>query len=106
MATTCAHGGRYVRSNDKRQLLRKDNPMFSYHIAQVIHQERQSEIEQRLRHRAAIRDEATRFHSRSIRQRIGRRVMQLGYAIAADGARAAQVTRDPCGAVGELAARR
>ena len=36
-----------ARANDKRRQLRKETQMFNHQIAQVIHQERQREIEQR-----------------------------------------------------------
>ena len=107
MAVINPGDGRYVRSHDKRNQLRKDNPMFQYQIAQIIHKERQREIELRLMRRAALAERSVPVRpARSIRQRIGRGVVKLGVAIAADGARSARIVRDPCGSIGELAARR
>ncbi len=106
MATTPARGGRYVRSYDKRNQLRKETSMFNYQLAHLIQKDREREIELHLL-RSAARHSARvpRRPSRSLRQRIGRGVMKLGAAIAADGARATRIVRDPCGSPGELAAR-
>jgi hypothetical protein len=82
--------------------------MFSYQIAQVIHRDRQHEIENRMRFRAAVnaRSRSRRDGSSgSIRQSIGHRVIEIGRAIAADGQARTRVG-DPCGSIGELAARR
>ncbi len=107
MAVIDTGDGRYVRSHDKRNQLRKDNPMFQYQIAQMIHKERQREIELRLMRRAALAERSVSARPpRSIRQRVGRGVVKLGVAIGADDARGARIVRDPCGSVGELAARR
>ncbi len=80
--------------------------MFSYQIAQVIHQDRQHEIEQRMRFHAAVnaRSQSRRNGSSAIRQSIGHRVIEIGRAIAADSK--ARRIGDPCGPIGELAARR
>jgi hypothetical protein len=77
--------------------------MFNYQIAQLIHQERQNEIERRMLHREAVRAPA---RHRSIRQRFGRGLIHIGSAIASEGARGTRINRDPCGPMGELAARR
>ena len=99
------HGAR--GPNRTRLHLRKDTHMFSHQIAQVIHQDREREIEQRMRFRAAVnaRSRSRRNGSSdSIRQSIGHRVIGIGRAIAADGP--ARRIGDPCGSIGELAARR
>jgi hypothetical protein len=107
MAATQGRDGRYLRSNHKRNPLRKDIPVFNHQLAHLIHQDRQREIELRLARLAAAgySARATRQPSRSLRQRLGRGVMKLGAAIAADRTRATRIVRDPCGAPGELAAR-
>ena len=103
MASAGNRAGLSVRTNDKRNQPRRETRMFNYQLAQVIHQERQNEIERRMLHREAVRAPARR---RSIRQRFGRGLIHIGYAIASDGARGTRIVRDPCGPIGELAARR
>jgi hypothetical protein len=99
------YAGRGARSTNFTQPIRKDNHVFNHQIAQIVHQERQHEIERQIIRRAAIAGRSRNVRSRSIRQRIGSRVIDIGNAIAADGSRSARVTRDPCGSLGELAAR-
>ncbi|HEX7496279.1 MAG TPA: hypothetical protein VF349_06570 [Candidatus Limnocylindrales bacterium] len=54
--------------------------MFSYHIAKVIHDDKQREIERRLRfHREA--PEAPRI---SVRKRLGRGLIRIGSSLASD----------------------
>ena len=64
---------------------RKEHTVFSHHIARDILRERQREIERRLRHRF---DREPQRHRRSVRQRVGRGLIQIGLALAADGGRA------------------
>ncbi len=81
--------------------------MFSHQMAQVMHQDRQREIEQRMRFNAAANARSRNRQngsSGSIRQSIGHRVIDIGRAIAADSQ--ARRMGDPCGPIGELAARR
>jgi hypothetical protein len=108
MATNLSrhYAGRSARPIDHRSPLRKDNHVFNYQIAQIVHQERQREIERQIVRRAAIAARSRSIRSRSMRQRIGSRVIDIGNAIAADGSRNARINRDPCGSLGELAARR
>jgi hypothetical protein len=97
--------GRHVRPTDHRSQLRKERHVFNYQIAQIVHQERQHEIERQIVRRAAIAGRSHDIRSRSIRQRVGSRVVDIGNAIAADGSRSARINHDPCGSLGELAAR-
>jgi hypothetical protein len=107
MATNLSrhYAGRSARPIDHRSPLRKDNHVFNYQIAQIVHQERQHEIERQIVRRAAIAGRSHDIRSRSIRQRVGSRVVDIGNAIAADGSRSARINHDPCGSLGELAAR-
>jgi len=71
--------------------------MFSHSISRVIHDERQLEIERQLRFRAAVAARSRHgSNARSVRKAIGRSVVRIGQAIAADG---------QARTVGELAAR-
>ena len=108
MATTNGRllAGQRARPTNHRPSIRKERPVFNYQIAQIVHQERQSDIERSIERRAAMAARARDMRSRSIRRSIGRRVVEIGNAIAADGGRSARITRDPCGSLGELAARR
>jgi hypothetical protein len=57
--------------------------LFSYHIAKVIHDEQQREIERRLRfHRESSRAPARL----SVRKRIGRSLIRIGSSLASDAA--------------------
>jgi hypothetical protein len=97
--------GRGARPTNFRQPIRKERHVFNYQIAQIVHQERQRDIERHIERREAMAARARVIRSRSIRRSIGRRVVDIGNAIAAEGNRNARVTRDPCGSLGELAAR-
>ena len=89
---------------------RKEHTVFSHQVARDIHLERQREIERRLRHRV---DREPQRHRRSVRQRVGRGLIQLGLALAADGGRARRLAfrarglaPEPSGSPHELSARR
>jgi len=73
--------------------------VFNHSISRVIHEERQAELERQLHFRAAIAARSRNVSSPpgSVRKAIGRRVVRIGNAIAADG---------PTRSLGELAARR
>jgi hypothetical protein len=106
-AGEAVHGAR--GPNHIRLQLQKDNTtMFQYQISQVIHQERQREIERQIRFRADAAERSrgrSDSSSRSIRRSIGHRVIDVGRMIAAE--RPARTRRgEPCGSIGELAARR
>ena len=58
--------------------------MFPYHIATVIHQERERELGQRLRFRFGF-EEARGAPSLPLRKRVGYRLIHLGSALVADG---------------------
>jgi hypothetical protein len=107
MATNLSRdfAGRGARPTNFRQPIRKERTVFNYQIAQIIHRERQREIERHIVRREAMAARARVIRSRSIRRSIGRRVVDIGNAIAAEGNRGARITRDPCGSLGELTAR-
>jgi hypothetical protein len=63
---------------------RKEHTVFSHHVARDLLLERQREIDRRLRHWVDREPQRLR---RSVRRRVGRRLIQLGLAIAADGGR-------------------
>ena len=105
-AGEAVHGARGP-NHTRLQLQKDDTPMFQHQISQVIHQERQREIERQIRFRA---DVAERSRGRAngssgwIRRSIGHRVIDVGRMIAAERPAGTRIG-DPCGSIGELAAR-
>ena len=80
MATTKRR--RPGRSNHLPITSERETPLFShYQIARQVHNERQREIERRIRFQRNERAPAPR---RSIRRRIGHAFIQVGSRIAAD----------------------
>jgi hypothetical protein len=71
------------RRRDRYQQIERDTSMHSHQLAMEIHKERQREIERRLRLGSAARKQIR--HRSSLRRRVGRVLIQLGSALAADG---------------------
>jgi hypothetical protein len=67
-----------------RSTSERDATLLSYHIARLIHQEREREIRQRLRFRAGW-EEPCRKPSLPLRRRLGYGLIRLGRALAYDG---------------------
>jgi hypothetical protein len=71
-----------ARPNQQNFHFRRELPVHYHDIARLLHEERQREIENRIRFRAAAKESPCR---ESIRQRIGRRFIAIGTVLACDG---------------------
>jgi hypothetical protein len=56
--------------------------LFDYHIAKIVHDERQREIERRLRFQREAPGAPPRL---SVRKRLGRGLIRIGSSLASDG---------------------
>jgi hypothetical protein len=56
--------------------------VFNYHIAKLVHDERQREIERRLRFRREAPEAPPRL---SVRKRLGRGLIRIGSLLASEG---------------------
>jgi len=66
------------------EAIERDRSLFPYHIAIVIHQERERELGQRLRFRFGF-DVSGGKSSLPLRKRVGYRLIHIGSALVADG---------------------
>jgi hypothetical protein len=71
-----------ARTAGSDQLFERETKLFSHQMASDVHQERQRDIERHLYLRIQASESPPR---QSVRKRVGRGLIQLGSAIAADG---------------------
>jgi len=67
-----------------RHITERDTSLHSYELSQVIHRERQREIEHQVQSRLW---RSSRPPSHSLRRSIGRELIRIGSALEGDGAR-------------------
>ena len=67
-----------------RGTIERDATLFPYHLARIIHADRERELREHLRFRAGF-DEPRPESPLRIRRRLGRGLVRLGWAIGYDG---------------------
>ena len=74
--------GPRTRSRCAGALTERDTSLHSHQLAWEIHQERQREIERRIRFRS---QDQSRIRRRSLRNRLGHGLIRIGSMLASDG---------------------